>query len=344
MLNRRNFIKYSGSGVLLASLNNGFPYGMLRRDAIIGHNSHQYKIDMKWGELNHQKVPVKDCHEMVKDTQGRIILLTNHTRNNIIIYNKSGRLIDTWGSEYPGAHGLTLVDEGGEDFLYITDYERHEVIKTTLDGRTVMVMECPLESEQYTSKAQYLPTETAVAPNGDIYVTDGYGLQYILHYNAKGDLLNIFGGNGDKEHHFQNAHGIAIDQREASEPTLLITERQQNKLKRFTMDGTYISSIILPGAYICRPVIHKKNVFLATIWSGDGSPGTGFITVLDENNRLVSAPGGCQPVYEKGVLKPMYQALKVFIHPHDVCIDEDENMYVAQWNAGNIYPIKLYRV
>jgi hypothetical protein len=40
----------------------------------------------------------------------------------------------------------------------------------------------------------------------------------------------------------------------------------------------------------------------------------------------------------------MYQSLKVFHHPHDVCVDDDENLYVAQWNSGKTYPIKLYRV
>jgi hypothetical protein len=40
----------------------------------------------------------------------------------------------------------------------------------------------------------------------------------------------------------------------------------------------------------------------------------------------------------------MVQAEPVFRHCHDVCIDEDKNVYVAQWNAGNTYPVKLERV
>ena len=127
-------------------------------------------------------------------------------------------------------------------------------------------------------------------------------------------------------------------------PTLLITARQQNKLKRFTLTGEYLNSIDLPGAFICRPVIKDKNIYLATIWSGDGAEGTGFISILNENNQLISAPGGCKPKYHGEQLSPMYQTLKVFQHPHDVCVDEDENLYVAQWNSGKTYPIKLYRV
>ncbi|SNR27814.1 hypothetical protein SAMN04488009_0699 [Maribacter sedimenticola] len=314
------------------------------KDAIIGHGTHQYKIDLNWGALNPSYYPVNDCHEMVQDSKGRILLLTNHIKNNIIVYDRNGKLLETWGTDYPGAHGLTLHVENGEDFLYIADNTRHEVVKTTIDGKVVQVFTYPKESGKYESKDQYIPTETAIADNGDVYIADGYGAQFIMRYNAKGELLQTFGGKGDEDHLFQNAHGLCIDTREGKEPELLITARKQNKLKRFTMDGEFIASIPLPGAYICRPVIKGDTIYLATIWSGDGSNGTGFISILNRDNQLISAPGGCAPVYENGQLRPMYQAVKVFTHPHDVCVDDDENIYVAQWNSGKTYPIKLNRI
>lgn len=313
-------------------------------DVIIGHGDFKYKVDLNWGALNSSFHPVKDCHEMVMDKKGRLLLLTNHTKNNVLIYNKDGELLDYWGTEYPGAHGLTIHDENGKEFLYICDNERHEVIKTSLDGKVIQVFPCPMESGKYNKKESYIPTETTIASNGDIYVADGYGEQYIIHYNSKGELLNVFGGRGDEAHHFDNAHGICIDNRKGDEPTLLITARQQNKLKRFTLKGELMHEIDLPGAYICRPVIKGKNVYLATIWSKDGSPGTGFISILDKDDKLVSAPGGSVPTYYKDRLAPVYQTLKVFHHPHDVCVDEDENLYIPQWNSFGTYPIKLSRV
>lgn len=313
------------------------------KDLVVGHNTHQYKVDLLWGALDPLRYPVKDCHEMVLDSKGRIVLLTNHTKNNVIIYNKDGKPVQTWGTEYPGAHGLTLVDEGGEDMLYITDTVRHEVIKTTLDGKVVMTLTYPADFEGYREAAQYVPTETAIADNGDIFVADGYGAQYIMHYNAKGELLNVFGGPGNEKDKFNNAHGICIDKRSAI-PSLLITARQQNKLKRFSLEGQWVENIDLPGAYICRPVIKGEHVYLATIWSGDGSPNSGFVSILDKNNKLISAPGGCDPHYDQNDLAPMYQNLQLFKHPHDVCVDEDENIYVAQWNAGQVYPYKLIRI
>ncbi len=344
-MQRREFIEKSGMATLGIALLNAMSFSEnMLKDAIIGHGSHRYKVDLNWGKLNSKNFPVKDCHEMVQDAKGRIILLTNHTKNNILIYDKSGKLLDSWGSEYPGAHGLTLHNENGTEFLYIADNDRHEVIKTTMDGKVIQVFPFPKETGKYHKKEEYIPTETAIAENGDIYVADGYGAQYITHYDANGKVKNVFGGRGEEDHLFNNAHGICIDDRDPKKPILLITARQQNKLKRFSLDGTYIDSIDLPGAYICRPVIHNGHVYLATIWSGDGSEGTGFISILDKNNKLISAPGGCIPSYENDDLNPMHQALKIFRHPHDVCIDEDENIYVAQWNSWGTYPIKLYRV
>ncbi|MEO9872319.1 NHL repeat-containing protein [Ekhidna sp.] len=342
-MKRRKFIKKSSLGVIGVGIGLTNFASKEAKDQIIGHGDFRYKIDLNWGVLNSQHYPVRDCHEMVQDSQGRIILLTNHTDNNVIIYDKSGKLIKTWGNEFPGAHGLTISDEGGEDFLYITDTELHQVMKTTLDGQIVMKLAYPIEAEEYGNANTYLPTETAVAANGDIYVADGYGEQYIMQYDSNGTLKNVFGGKGTEEFNFGNAHGICIDSRK-EEPTLLVTDRMVNKLKRFTLDGEYLESIHLPGAFICRPVIKNKEVYLATIWSGDGSGGTGFVSILDKNNKLVSAPGGTNPIYEKGELKEMRQAFQIFQHPHDVCIDEDDSLYIPQWNASGSYPIKLVRV
>ena len=339
---RRTFLKQSGALSVGALLPFSYPLD-INKDIILGHGDFKYKIDMNWGILDKSKFPVNDCHEMVYTKKGNIVMLTNEIRNNVIIYNKDGKLIDTWGDSYPGAHGLTLCDEGGEEFLYITDTVRHQVIKTDLKGNEVLILNYPRASIKYNKPEEYLPTETAISEGGDIYVADGYGKQNIIHYEGNGRIKKVFGGQGAGIDQFNNAHGIAIDARGGQE-RLLITARAQNKLKYFSLGGDYESTIDLEGAYICRPVIKGDNVYLATIWSGEGEPNTGFVSILDKDNKLVSAPGGSRPNYSNGKLDPMYQTLKIFSHPHDVCVDEDDNLYVCQWNAGKTYPIKLTRV
>ena len=347
-MRRRQFIHSSGialSGALLTpTLISARAMLEPFKDLTIGHGSHQYKIDMTWGALDARHYPVNDCHEMVQDAKGRIILLTNHTKNNVIVYDKKGRLQEVWGTEFPGAHGLTLNVEGGEEFLYICDNNRHEVIKTTLQGKVVQVYPHPADADKYEKAEQFVPTESAIAPNGDIYIADGYGEQYITHYNQKGELLNIFGGRGEGDDHFDNVHGIALETR-FDEPSLLITSRQRNQFKRFSLAGDLQKVIEVPGAKICRPVVHGRELYFATLASrSTANTPSGFICIFNDQDELISAPTANAPVYEEGQLKESYQVLKVFQYPHDVCVDDEENLYVAQWNSGKTYPIKLNRI
>ncbi|MBJ6367420.1 NHL repeat-containing protein [Snuella sedimenti] len=347
-MSRRKFLKQSSLlslGVLTTSMyGSAFSFNA-NSDVIIGHNSHRYKVDMAWGNLDASKTPVKDCHEMVQDSKGRIVLLTNHTKNNVIIYDKSGKFISSWGTEYPGGHGLTLVKENGEDFLLITDYERHQVIKTTIDGKVVFEINYPADTGKYNNKNEFKPTETTVLENGDFYVADGYGNQYITHYNHKGELLNIFGGRGIEDDKFLNAHGICYDNRDKNNPSLLISARELNILKRFDLQGNYLESVPVPGALICRPVIHKNDIYFAVLKSKNApNSDSGFLLIMNEKNEVVSCPGATAPSYANNKLEELYQTVRLFQHPHDVCIDDDENMYVAQWNSGHTYPIKLIRV
>jgi sugar lactone lactonase YvrE len=341
-MKRREFVKQaslvSGSFIIAN--------GLMAKDNgnIYGHGNMRFRMNADWGKLNPEKHPVNDCHEMVQDARGRIFLLTNETRNNILIYNKSGKLLTSWGHEFPGAHGLTLSDENGSQFLFITDTAKHQVHKTTLDGKILLTVNVPLESGVYKKADEFIPTEVAVDANGDFYIADGYGAQYIVHYSKDGKLKSFFGGRGEGDEHLDNAHGITIDTRGGS-ASLIVTDRTRNCFKRFTMDGKLLEVINLPGACVCRPVIQGDYLYAAVLRSPDLSKEeTGFVTILNKENKVVSNIGGTEPAYKDGKLQPMSQAEKIFKHPHDVCVDSDGNLYVAQWASGKVYPYKFTRV
>jgi peptidylamidoglycolate lyase len=344
-MNRKKFIQQSSIVTLGLACMPSLLTAKQKGEIIFGHNNKRYRIDTKWGALDFNRYPVKDCHEIVQDGKGRIILLTNETKNNVIIYDKKGKLITTWGTEYPGAHGLTLFNENGEEVLFITDTSRHQVIKTTLDGRVLLTLDYPKETGEYIKAEEYVPTETAIAPNGDIYVADGYGKDFIIQYNYKGEYLRHWGGRGTEERHLKNAHGICYDNRDKINPVLMVTSREQNAFKRFTIDGKYIDTIALPGAWVCRPVIKGDYLYAAVLQSSSRLwQQSGFVTVLDKNNKVVSNIAGSEPAYTNNTLEEMYQTIKAFQYPHDVCVDDEENVYVAQWNSGNVYPYKLIPV
>ncbi|UAY53532.1 6-bladed beta-propeller [Ferruginibacter albus] len=317
------------------------PEWMIKNDVILGHNNKRYKINTRWSRADVSRYPVNNCHEMIQDSKGRILLLTDEIKNNVIIYDKNGNYLDSWGTDYPGAHGLTLFHENGTDVLFICDNKRHQAIKTTIDGKVLLILDYPKETGKYTNPEEYIPTETIIAPNGDIYVVDGYGKDYIIQYDYKGNYIRHFGGRGDQPQHLLNAHGICIDKRNGK-PVLIVTSRQQNAFKRYTMNGNYIDTIDMPGAWVCRPVIHGDYLYSAVLQSNSSQwQKSGFVTILDKDNKVVSNLAGTEPVYENDQLQEMCQSLQVFDYPHDVCIDDEENMYVAQWNSNKVYPYKL---
>ncbi|MDO8365957.1 MAG: 6-bladed beta-propeller [Saprospiraceae bacterium] len=338
-MKRRDFLLNSSLGLAGAML---VPDILSKTDTILGHNNKRYSINSRWSQADVSQYPVNDCHEMVQDQKGRILLLTNETRNNVIIYDKNGKLLDAWGTEYPGAHGLTLFNENGTDVLFICDNTRHQVIKATIDGRVLMTLDYPKESGMYSKPEEYIPTETAITPNGDIYVSDGYGKDLILHYDPQGRYIRHFGGRGDGAENLLNAHGICVDLRDKTRPCLMVSSRQENAFKRYDLAGNYLQTIALPGAWVCRPVI-KGDYLYAAVLQSESRQGhqSGFVTILDQQNRVVSNLAGSTPSYSGALPDEMYQTIKAFQYPHDVCVDDEENLYVAQWNSGKTYPIKL---
>ena len=340
-MKRRQFIEQSlltaGGTLLLA----GLAKAVAPQEIVFGHGNKRYRLNRQWSQADVSRYPVNDCHEMLQDSKGRIVLLTNETRNNVLLYDKSGKILDSWGTEYPGAHGLSIFNEGGEDVLFICDNNRHQVIKTTMQGKVLMTLNYPAMTGEYNKAEEFIPTETAIAPNGDIYVVDGYGKDFVIQYDYKGNYIRHFGGRGPEAKHLRNAHGICVDLRHKT-PELIVTSREQNAFKRYSLQGEYIGTIELPGAWVCRPVIKDDYLYAAVLQSSSRLwQQSGFVTILDKQHNVVSNLAGSTPVYQDGRLQEMYQTVKAFSYPHDVCIDDDGCLYVAQWNSGKVYPYKL---
>lgn len=316
---------------------------------IVGHNNRRYRIDKNWVKADAASLPVNDCHEMVQETGGRIVLLTNETKNNVIFFDRKGKLLSTWGHDFPGAHGLSIIGQGKDQLLFITDTNRHQFYKATLDGKILASWDFPVDSGKYKEAKEFVPTETAITKDGEVYVADGYGAQYIIHYDAQGKIKNIFGGRGDQASNLDNAHGITIDYRTSPE-TLIITDRTRCCFKRYSMAGQYLETIALPGACVCRPVIKGDYLYAAVLRSPDlNHENSGFVVILNKENKAISVVGGNEAVYEGNTLKPLSQTVgangeTLFKHPHDVMVDDEENLYVCQWASGKVYPYKFLRL
>jgi hypothetical protein len=114
-----------------------------------------------------------------------------------------------------GAHGMFLNREGDTEYLYLSDYERHIVVKTTPDGDAIWALGAPNLTDVYSSPDLYKPTDVAVARNGDFYVCDGYGQNWLHQYNAKRELIRSWGGLGSEPGKLNCPHGVWVDTRRA---------------------------------------------------------------------------------------------------------------------------------
>lgn len=370
MPDRRHFLKTTTTAALgslafpALGANVGRHKRRLKEAVTLGHGDYQYKLIADWAQVSNVRNPILNCHEMVMDSKGRLIMLGDHTQNNVLIFDKSGRLLDYWGTAYPGGHGLTLAKEGAEDFLFLTDsgwyldkkgkwiHHNGRVSKTTLEGKVLFDIGHPQTIGEYEAGTLFCPTEVAIGPNGDIYVADGYGQDYILQYDHDGRFIRKWGGhdNEDPNYNLHNAHGVSLDLRNPDQPLLVCSSRSDHAYKFFTLEGQFVRSLKLPNMHVCRAVIDDQNLYAGVCWSTpkggtfDWRAHTGFVTIL-EGDTVLSNPGGTAPIYKNGSLQPSYQlAEKPILHGHDVCVDEDKNLYICQWNAGHTAPLKLERI
>lgn len=335
-MTRRCFLQTAGpaalTGPVLAATGAG-------DSPVLGQGDFRYRQVPGWGVLD-DRTPVKNCHGIVEDREGHLILFTDHPENNVIVYDRSGKLVHKWGSDYPGAHGLSIVREGEREVLYLTDLQRHAVFKTSLDGEVLDEWGWPEGSGKYQQAAHYRPSWTLHAPEGHFFVLDGYGRDYIQRFTRDGKPDGLFGGQEGGIVHWGPHGGI-------HDGGLLIAMSDQQYLLKLDEAGKEQFRVALPGGnprQIQRVGDHYFVAHLADNWPADRNS-RGFVSVLNKEFRVVSNVGGSEPVYDdEGTLSKMTSVGTTFLHPHDLLVASDECLYVAQFSSGNTYPLKFERV
>ena len=321
------------------------------QQVIIGQGDFRYQLVPGWAPANADQYKLGNCHAISEDSRGRILLLNTSKKHCIIALSPEGKILDTWGTFAPGAHGLSAVKEKDREVLFITDNSRDgKVFKTTLDGKILMTLSCPLESGLYKSPNEFKPSKTMHLPSGDFFIIDGYGKDYIHRYNAKGKYLSSFGGDLGKgnallEHY--GPHGGSIDFSNPEKPEIILALSDKNKLKRFSLDGNWLQTISLPGSNPRDVIFHRDHIFLPHL--GDNWPkdknAAGYISVLDKNFKVISNVGGDPPKYgDQGQLQHMQHSSHLFHHPHGICFDSKGDLYVAQFASNATWPLKFTRL
>jgi hypothetical protein len=344
MQSRRGFLFAVGAGspLLLAMTNKSGS-----QKPILGTGDHTYEVTHDWGDLP-ADIKYGNTHGVVEDSQGRIYI--HHTVNaasessdSMVVFDANGKFIKSWGKDFKGgAHGLYIHREGSTEYLYLCDTKRALVVKATLDGEELFTLGYPDESPAYKpaadgTKIKYSPTNLTIAPNGDIYVGDGYGSSFVNQYTKDGKYIRTFGGKGTAAGQLDCPHGIIVDTRGPT-PILMIADRGNHRIQTFTLDGQPISFI--GGTNLPCYFNFYKN--------GDNVvPDLGArVTLLDKNNNVIEQLGDDSAANKWGDVRKLNREAFTpgkFVCPHGACFDHEGNIYVVEWvEVGRVS--KLRRV
>jgi hypothetical protein len=247
----------------------------------------------------------------------------------IQVYSAAGRYLRNIPDAPPDLHGF-IVARGPDRTPYIYGVSRlaQQIVKIALDGRKVLTIPATSVPAQYQNHDDGKPatnlTGIAVAPNGDIYVTDGYGLDYIHRFDKAGKYIASFGGKG-APWNFDQAHKIAIDTR-FTPARLLCTDRRHRRLVAMDLNGNILSvfgeGLRLPSAFAIR----GNELAVAEL--------EGRVTILGPNNEVIATIGQNDNPTEVHVntTPPSVWKEGLFYEPHGITYDAQGNLLVTEFN------------
>lgn len=291
---------------------------------VLGQGAHRYEWVHDWGKRDQDIGNTHGC--LVLDREGRLLANTD-TEQAVLIYSADGKLLGSWGKQFRGGlHGMCLRTEGDQQFLYLAHTGRHEALKATLDGKVLWTIAWPQGSGIYASEEEYKPTAIAVAPDGRIFVADGYGKSWVHLYDKDRQYLKSIGGPGDKQGQFHTPHGMWLDTR-GKEPLLLVCDRENHRLQWFDLDGRFVRMMDQDLRRPCNVCpLPDGGLAVADL--------AGRVSILDKDDKVVAQLGDNPDEKlraQNGVQRAQWQD-GVFLSPHSVCADAAGNLYVMDWN------------
>jgi DNA-binding beta-propeller fold protein YncE len=285
-------------------------------------------------ELNYSIVPnffEKDpggkslgpCHGgLVIDKTGTIYVTTD-TDRGIVVFSKEGKFLRALGPTR--IHALEVREEDGQEYIYAARPADHEVIKLKLDGERVWTLEYPKESGHFNDANGFKPCAVTVAPDGSIFVADGYGSNFILKFDKNRKFVKAFGGPGVEEGKFNACHGIGLDMRQGK-PLLLVCNRNNNRVEYWDLDGNFVkviqkdlrmpAAVHIRGDYAVFPELQ------------------GRVTVLDKEGKIAAQVGDNPNEKQRANFPLPVDQWKDGIcnSPHGASIDKDGNLLVSEWS------------
>jgi sugar lactone lactonase YvrE len=261
------------------------------------------------------------------------VLIFNQAQPGVLRFDAEGKLKNAWGDRFGGAHGMTVALDGEVPVLWLTDQNSAEVVKTTLDGRALLNLQRP-EIPAYQGGGRFVPTWVAVneerlGGNGDVWVTDGYGSNYIHRYTKAGGYVASINGTEGKAGALACPHGITFIPKTAG-AELYIADRGNKRVQVYDPEGKFKRSF---GAdFLTSPCgfVHRNGViYVPELYAR--------LAILDDREKLITYIGENETAC-KSAAWPNLPAGQIlpgkFNSPHGMAVDSAGNLYVAEWIVG----------
>ncbi len=295
-----------------SSLLTSLCFGLLVAATVAHGDTVSYEADPNWLKLPEGRTEIGSMHgDIAVSAAGEVYMSVEGTvrqryailgpNPGIQVYSLEGKYLRNVPDAPFDLHGFLIRQEPAGEFIYgvrlaggataadqtRADIDKQAIVKMTLDGRMVMSIPASSIPDEFKSKSRdgraYMRLSgIAVAPNGDIYVTDGYSSDYLHRFSKDGKYIASFGGK-QPPYGFNQLHKIAIDTR--FEPARLIgTDRQNGRLVHFALDGKLLGVI---ASDLKRPSsLAIRGDYLAV-----GELAGGRIILLDKEGKIVTQMG-----------------------------------------------------
>jgi hypothetical protein len=206
-----------------------------------------YEVDPSWPQRP-QDVQWGAMPGVALDRQGRVYAFTR-AKPPVQIYSPEGKFLGSRGDkEIKTAHYLKIEKDGT---IWISDIGNHLIMQFTPEGKLLREFGTRGVAGQDASHFN-MPTDMAIAPSGDIFVSDGYVNNRVVHFDRSGKFVKEWGRLGTKPGEFSLPHAIAID----SKGRLYVADRNNARVQIFDQGGKLLevwSDLLVPWGFFVQP-------------------------------------------------------------------------------------------
>lgn len=303
---------------------------------IVGEGDFRYEVAQGWGDLP-KGWSYGDVTAIAVDSKDNVFVFTR-SEHPVITYDRAGHFLGSWGEGiFSRAHGITITPG---DIVWCTDDKDHTVKKFSIGGKLLQTIgnrNQPSDTGYDSSAPSNLstikrgagpfnrPTRLAMAPNGDLYVSDGYGNARIHHFTPRGELIQSWGEPGSGPGEFNLPHSVWVH----TDGRVFVSDRENDRIQIFSPTGELLEmwSDIPRAADVW---IDKNNVvYVGELAVDAGKPNmagrimtrtrASKVTVRDLKGNVLSSWGADDQFAPDG-----------FTSSHSVCVDSRGDVYVGE--------------